>query len=133
MKRYMMALAVVGATMLSAPLGAQEAQDPIPPEYRPPAGMCRIWLNGVPPSRQPEPTDCPTAVRRVPPNGRVIFGPDVQPRPTPPPDMGPPKKGGDDAPPVKRLKPEERRKPGEEAAIDRRRLPPLPRGIRPER
>ena len=127
----MMVLAAAAVAMLSAPLAAQEAQDPIPPEYRPPAGMCRIWLNGVPPSRQPEPTDCPTAVRRVPPNGRVIFGPDAPPRPVPPPEPGPSKKGRDEGPPVKRLKPDERRKPGEEAAIDHRRLPPLPRAIRP--
>ena len=130
----MMALAVAGMTALAAPLAAQGPQDQIPPEYRPPAGMCRIWLNGVPPSRQPEPTDCPTAVRRVPPNGRVIFGPEVRQRPTPPADEDrPPKKGGEDAPPVKRLKPEERRKPGQDAAIDHRRLPPLPRSIRPPR
>ena len=133
MKRYMMALAVAGVATLSVPVAAQGGQDSIPPEYRPPAGMCRIWLNGVPPSRQPEATDCPTAVRRVPPNGRVIFGPDAPARPTPPPEPERPKKGGDDAPPVKRLKPEERRKPDAEAAIDRRRLPPLPRGVRPER
>ena len=131
MKRYLMVLAVAGVAMFSAPLAAQEAQDPIPPEYRPPAGMCRIWLNGVPPSRQPEVTDCPTAVRRVPPNGRVVFGPDAPRRPAPPPDADRPKKGEDATPPVKRLKPEDRRKPGEEAAIDHQRLPPLPRGIRP--
>jgi hypothetical protein len=131
LKRYMLVLAAAGVTALSAPLAAQGTQDPIPPEYRPPAGMCRIWLNGVPPSRQPEATDCPTAVRRVPPNGRVVFGPDLPPRPTPPDVAPPPKKGGDGTPPVKRLKPEERRKPGEEAAIDHRRLPALPRGIRP--
>lgn len=133
MKRYMMVLAAAGLTTLSAPLAAQGSQDPIPPEYRPPAGMCRIWLNGVPPSRQPEPTDCPTAVRQVPPNGRVIFGPDAPRRPAPPPDADPPKKGGADTPPVKRLKPEERRKPSEAAAMEHRRLPPLPRGIRPPR
>jgi hypothetical protein len=127
-KRYIVVLAVAGMAALSAPLSAQGAQDPVPPEYRPPAGMCRIWLNGVPPSRQPEPTDCPTAVRRVPPNGRVVFGPEPQ-RPAPPPDPNPPKKGGD-TPPVKRLKPEERRKPEGGPAIDIRRVP-LPRGIHP--
>lgn len=46
----------------------------VPDSYRPPPGMCRIWLNDVPPTRQPEPTDCPTAIRRRPPNARVIFG-----------------------------------------------------------
>lgn len=49
----------------------------IPPEYRPPAGMCRIWIEGVQPSQQPAPTDCVTAVRNKPANGTVIFGEDV--------------------------------------------------------
>jgi hypothetical protein len=40
--------------------------------------MCRIWLNGVPASRQPAPTDCATALRRRPPNARVIFGDELR-------------------------------------------------------
>jgi hypothetical protein len=36
--------------------------------------MCRIWLDGVPPGQQPEPTDCATAVRERPAGARVIFG-----------------------------------------------------------
>jgi hypothetical protein len=40
--------------------------------------MCRIWLEDVPANRQPEPTDCPTAIRKRPPNGRVIFGEEVR-------------------------------------------------------
>ena len=126
----MVGLAVAAMAALAAPLAAQGTQDPIPPEYRPPAGMCRIWLNGVPPSRQPEPTDCPTAVRRVPPNGRVVFGPEVQ-RPTPPPpDPNQQPKPGGDKPPIKSLKPKERGKPDDEPVIDIRRVP-LPRGIHP--
>ena len=50
--------------------------DDIPPGHRPPAGMCRIWIDGVPPGRQPAPTDCATAVRNRPANGRVIYGDD---------------------------------------------------------
>jgi hypothetical protein len=46
----------------------------VPPGQRPPAGMCRIWVDGVPPGRQPRPTDCATAERNVPPNARVIYG-----------------------------------------------------------
>lgn len=46
----------------------------IPRQYMPPPGMCRIWLDGVPPERQPAPTDCPTAIRKRPSNGRVVFG-----------------------------------------------------------
>ncbi len=46
----------------------------VPAHLRPPEGMCRIWLDGVPSSHQPAPTDCPTAIRNRPPNARVIFG-----------------------------------------------------------
>ena len=48
----------------------------IPVNERPPGGMCRIWVDGVPPARQPAPTDCDAAVRNRPPNARVIFGSD---------------------------------------------------------
>jgi hypothetical protein len=51
----------------------------IPPGQMPPAGMCRIWIDGVPPGRQPAPTDCTTAQRNVPANGRVIYGSGTQP------------------------------------------------------
>jgi hypothetical protein len=47
---------------------------PVPSAYRPPQGMCRVWIGGVPPTQQPAPTDCTTAVRNRPANGRVIFG-----------------------------------------------------------
>jgi hypothetical protein len=48
--------------------------DKVPPGQRPPAGMCRIWINGVPPGHQPAPTDCQTAVRNQPPNSQIIWG-----------------------------------------------------------
>jgi len=51
----------------------ESKQDDIPKRYLPPAGMCRIWIDSVPPSKQPAPTDCPTAIRNKPSNGRVIF------------------------------------------------------------
>lgn len=53
--------------------------DDIPAAQRPPAGMCRLWIDGVPAGRQPAPTDCATAIRRRPPNARVVFGDDVRP------------------------------------------------------
>ena len=46
----------------------------VPPGHMPPAGMCRIWIDGVPPGRQPAPTDCTTAERTRPSNARVIYG-----------------------------------------------------------
>src|SRR3954471_19067930 len=58
------------------PAGAQGRKNPsrVPPGHLPPAGMCRIWIDGVPPGRQPAPTDCQTAVRTKPANARVIWG-----------------------------------------------------------
>jgi hypothetical protein len=46
----------------------------VPPGFYPPAGMCRIWVNGVPAAQQPAPTDCASAVRNRPANGKVLFG-----------------------------------------------------------
>jgi hypothetical protein len=40
----------------------------------PPPGACRVWVDGVPPERQPPPLDCAAAERSVPANGRVVFG-----------------------------------------------------------
>lgn len=67
----------------------------VPPEYRPPAGMCRIWIDGVQPSRQPAPTDCVTAVKNKPVNGSVIFGDDVPKGGTDKPKKEKSKKDGD--------------------------------------
>jgi hypothetical protein len=55
---------------------AQKGGDDVPKGYRPPPGMCRIWLDKVPAKQQPAPTDCPTAVRNRPSNGKVLFGDD---------------------------------------------------------
>lgn len=57
----------------------QSSSQVVPPSLRPPAGMCRVWVDGVPPERQPAPTDCASALRNRPPNGRVIFGDDFAP------------------------------------------------------
>ncbi len=48
----------------------------VPRAFYPPAGMCRIWINEVPAGQQPAPTDCASAVRNRPANGRVLFGDD---------------------------------------------------------
>jgi hypothetical protein len=69
---------------LASPLAAQaktraDSNSDIPKSERPPAGMCRIWLDNVPAAQQPAPTDCATAVRNRPAKGRVIFGDDYVP------------------------------------------------------
>ena len=56
--------------------GRGDREKDIPAGSRPPAGMCRIWLDNVPAAQQPAPTDCATAVRNRPAKGRVIFGDD---------------------------------------------------------
>jgi hypothetical protein len=48
----------------------------IPADARPPKGMCRVWISGVPAAQQPAATDCPTAVKNLPPNARILFGDD---------------------------------------------------------
>src|SRR3954465_8702636 len=53
---------------------SRSSRSKIPPGQLPPAGMCRIWIDGVPPGQQPAPTDCQTAVRTKPANARVIWG-----------------------------------------------------------
>ena len=39
-----------------------------------PAGMCQVWINGLPSNRQPAPTDCGTARANAPSNSRIIYG-----------------------------------------------------------
>ena len=66
----------------AAPASAQQSRDngkkqsSVPADARPPRGMCRIWIDGVPAAQQPAATDCQTAVKNRPANGRVIFGDD---------------------------------------------------------
>jgi hypothetical protein len=59
-----------------APKDSSKKAAPIPADARPPKGMCRVWLDGVPAAQQPAATDCQTAVKNRPNNGRVIFGDD---------------------------------------------------------
>jgi hypothetical protein len=56
------------------PQGASESD-------RPPPGQCRVWLNGVPGSRQPAPTSCGQAAKMRTPNSSLIFGDDGPSRP----------------------------------------------------
>ena len=51
-----LAIAVLGAAAGTASAqgrGRNKNNDNVPPGHRPPAGMCRIWINGVPAERQP--------------------------------------------------------------------------------
>lgn len=50
----------------------------IPRGQLPPEGMCRVWIDGVPPGQQPAVTDCATAQAQAArtPNSRVLYGDD---------------------------------------------------------
>ena len=86
MRQLTGALTIGFLVACAAPAMAQQAQSKdsgkkslataIPADARPPKGMCRIWIDGVPASQQPAATDCATAVKNRPANARVIFGDD---------------------------------------------------------
>jgi hypothetical protein len=85
MNRLRFAVAVAGVLFAAAPSARAQIRrstGSIPTSSSTsasvPAGMCRIWINGLPADRQPAPTDCNTAQRSVPPNGRVIYGSQTQ-------------------------------------------------------
>ncbi|MCU0633651.1 MAG: hypothetical protein MUE41_02155 [Gemmatimonadaceae bacterium] len=74
--RVMVAVASVACVAHAAAAQAPRARvtDSIPAEYLPPAGLCRVWLDNVPPAQQPAPVECAIAVRSRPENGRVVYG-----------------------------------------------------------
>ncbi|HEX7546401.1 MAG TPA: hypothetical protein VF368_06720 [Gemmatimonadaceae bacterium] len=69
------------APIAALPLSGQEtstkepkAANSVPQSARPPAGLCQVWLENVPVSQQPAPTDCATAIKNRPNNARIVFG-----------------------------------------------------------
>ena len=84
MKRLNVALTIGLLVAAAAPVMAQQPAPKdsgkksaaVPADARPPKGMCRVWIDGVPAAQQPAATDCATAVKNRPSNGRVIFGDD---------------------------------------------------------
>lgn len=55
----------------------QRTSSKVPKGHLPPRGMCRVWIDGVPPGRQPEVTTCAQAERdrvQYGANARVIYG-----------------------------------------------------------
>lgn len=78
LKRFMVIGPVVLLGASAAMLRAQDARESsarVPAAYAPPAGLCRLWIEGVPPSQQPAPTDCASAIKNRPSNASVVFGP----------------------------------------------------------
>ena len=78
------ALALILVAMTAAPALAQgkgkNKQKAVPPGHVPPAGLCRVWYDGVPPGRQPAPTSCYEAERIASQtrNARVVYGGDAR-------------------------------------------------------
>lgn len=58
----------------SGTIQSQRGTSRVPPGHLPPRGMCRVWIDGVPPGQQPPVTDCATAQRNRVANSRVIHG-----------------------------------------------------------
>jgi hypothetical protein len=127
MTRSLFVLAFAAVAAGSASLEAQarprpqDSRSTVPATHTPPPGMCRIWLDNVPPAQQPAPTDCATAARNLPRNGRLIYSdeprgsrlplvkslkePQSQPRKVPDDSPAPAKPTGPDGKPVKPDKP----------------------------
>ena len=77
MKRAALTVLIVG--LVASPAFAQgrgKNRQGIPPGQLPPAGLCRVWYDGVPPGRQPGPTGCNEAERIASRDSRarVIYG-----------------------------------------------------------
>jgi hypothetical protein len=80
---YPLRLVLVAAAFAPVTAGAQSGDArgntrpgdarALPERYRPPPGMCRVWVKDVPPDRQPAPTDCASALRNKPSNATVYF------------------------------------------------------------
>jgi hypothetical protein len=62
----------------AAPAGARAATPTVPVHLLPPAGKCRVWMEEVPATQQPAPTDCATALRLKPANAVVLYGPPLR-------------------------------------------------------
>ena len=112
MTRSLYVLVFAATAAGSASLYAQarpQPQDPkavVPRTHLPPPGMCRIWLDNVPPAQQPAPTDCASAARNLPRNGRLIYNDEPRTPKLPPvvksfkdPAAAPPRKAPDEPPP----------------------------------
>jgi hypothetical protein len=78
MRKIALTLIVAGAALATeASAQVMVRASSVPPGQRPPAGMCRVWIEGVPAGRQPSVTDCVTARATAPLNSRIIFGSDA--------------------------------------------------------
>jgi hypothetical protein len=75
-KTALLALAIsLVPAFAEAQYSSRNSRSAVPRGHEPPAGMCRVWLDNVPPGRQPAPTDCTTAERQAARHGgTVLYG-----------------------------------------------------------
>lgn len=79
--RYAIALSAVAVAAAAAPSQAQLRRTTptqigtYPNANNVPAGMCQVWIDGLPANRQPAPTDCATARANAPAGSRIVYGP----------------------------------------------------------
>lgn len=70
--------AVMGLSVLiagtAAAQGRARSANSYPPGFRPPPGMCRVWIQGVAPGQQPGVTDCASARAMASSNSSVLYG-----------------------------------------------------------
>lgn len=81
MRNLAAAFILVGLAATSADAqgrGRNARSQGIPPGQMPPAGMCRVWYDNLPPGRQPRPVSCNEAERVASRSNdaRVIYGSD---------------------------------------------------------
>jgi transcription termination factor Rho len=74
MHKTRFALVIGGALFAATSVAGAQLRDNVPPGQMPSAGMCRVWIDGVPAGRQPAQTDCNTARRTAPANARILYG-----------------------------------------------------------
>lgn len=75
MSKTSTAFTAAAAVMFAATMAdAQGNSGHVPPGQMPPAGMCRVWVDGVPPGRQAQVTDCATARAHQTANSHIIYG-----------------------------------------------------------
>lgn len=78
MRKIALTLIAAGAVLATeASAQVMVRASSVPPGQRPPDGMCRVWIEGVPAGRQPGVTDCATARATAPLNSRIIYGSDA--------------------------------------------------------
>ena len=74
MRTTRMALVVGSALLAATSTAGAQRRDNVPPSMMPSAGMCRVWIDGIPLTREPPQTDCETARRTAPANARILYG-----------------------------------------------------------